>query len=73
MSENEVRSRVKKTGIGLSLAAIGLITMFASPYIALRLSVLTGILAYHLVFLAGFVSLLYGAGYVLLANNLWGS
>jgi hypothetical protein len=47
--------------------------MLASPFIALRLSVLTGILAYHVVFLAGFVSLLYGAGYVLLANNLWGS
>jgi len=47
--------------------------MFASPYVALRLSVLMGIIVFHIIFLIGFVFLLYGVGYVLLANNLWGS
>lgn len=73
MAEKNRRKRAKKTALGASLSILGLTTMLASPFIALRLSVLTGILAYHVVFLAGFVSLLYGAGYVLLANNLWGS
>jgi len=72
MAENSRAQRARKTTIGISLASVGLTTMFASVYIALRLSVTTGILAYHVIFLAGFISLLYGTGYVLVANNLWG-
>ncbi len=73
MAEKAQWSRLRRTSIGFSLSALGVTTMLSSPYIALRMSVLTGILTYHVVFLAGFVTLLYGAGYVLLANNLWGS
>jgi len=72
MFEDSKGNRVKRTTIGLSLASLGLITMFGSAYLAMRLSVMAGILVYHIAFLAGFISLLYGTGYVLLANNLWG-
>lgn len=66
-------SRRKGTAIGASLAALGLLTMLASPYIALRMSVLIGIIVFHIIFVIGFIFLLYGVGHVLMANNLWGS
>jgi len=66
-------SRRKGTAIGISLASLGLLIMFASPYIALSMSVLIGIIAFHIIFVVGFVFLLYGVGYILMANNLWGS
>ncbi len=65
-------SRRKGTAIGVSLAALGLLTMLASPYIAMSMSILIGIIAFHVIFIVGFVFLLYGVGHILMANNLWG-
>jgi len=73
MFHNTQFSRRKGTAIGVSLAALGLLTMLASPYIALSMSVLIGIVVFHIIFVVGFVFLLYGVGHILLANNLWGS
>jgi uncharacterized membrane protein len=73
MFHNTQFSRRKGTAVGASLAALGLLTMLASPYIALSMSVLIGIIVFHIIFIVGFVLLLYGVGYILLANNFWGS
>lgn len=67
--------RAKRTIAGAGLAVLGFTTMMTSPYIrsdSLHLSVMVGLMGYTIVFIAGFVALLYGVGFVLLANNLWG-
>ena len=64
----------KKTLFGLGLAATGLTAMVVSPVAgsALGLSQAANLGSYYLVYLVGFISLLFGVGYVLIANNLWG-
>ncbi len=66
--------RAKKTLFGLGLTAAGLSAMFASPIAgtALGLSKVGNMGTYYLVYFLGFVALLIGVGYVLIANNLWG-
>jgi hypothetical protein len=67
--------RVKKTAIGGCLAALGFTTIMVSPYAGVTWSGLEfpwTVVAYTGIFLFGFVSLLYGAGLVLIENNLWG-
>ena len=66
--------RAKKTLFGLGLTAAGLSAMFVSPLAgtALGLSMAGNMGTYYLIYFAGFVALLFGVGYVLIANNLWG-
>jgi len=46
--------------------------MMLSPYAGVSISFPVNIVVYSGIFLLGFVSLLYGAGLVLVDNNLWG-
>ena len=66
--------RAKKTLIGVGLTAAGLSSMVISPTLgrALGLSELGNMGSYYLIYLLGFISLLFGVGQVLIANNLWG-
>ena len=65
-------NRAKKSLIGAGLVGLGLTIMMLSPYAALHLSIVTRVAGYTAMFLVGFISVLYGTGLVLLANNLWG-
>ena len=66
--------RAKKTTLGLGMTAAGLSAMAVSPVAGriLGLSPVNNMGSYYLLFLIGFISLLFGVGYVLVANNLWG-
>lgn len=68
------RDRIRKTLTGTGLVAAGLSAMFASPLAgtAFGLSQVGNMGSYYLLYLAGFVALLFGVGQVLVANNLWG-
>jgi hypothetical protein len=68
-------SRKKKTFIGVAMVPTGILMWFASPYLradSLHLSVPVGLAGYALVFLTGFVMTMYGAGLILVDNDLWG-
>ena len=65
----------KRTPIGATLAVVGLSACLGAFLVSsdvLGLSVGTMLVAYVGIFLAGFVSLLYGIGLVMIDNNLWG-
>ena len=66
--------RAKKTLFGLGLTAAGLLSMAASPFAgkAIGLSDVINLGSFYVLYLAGFVLLLFGVGYLLVANNLWG-
>ena len=66
---------MKKTLVGAGLAALGFTTIMISPYAGagwFGVSFPWSIVVYTVVFLLGFVSMLYGAGLVLMENDLWG-
>jgi hypothetical protein len=65
----------KRTPIGATLVALGLSACLGAFLVSsdvLGLSVGTMLVAYVGIFLAGFVSLLYGIGLIMIDNNLWG-
>jgi hypothetical protein len=67
--------RKKKTLIGAALVPTGVLMWFVSPYMRadnLHLSVFIGLVGFTLVFISGFIMTLYGAGLILVDNNLWG-
>jgi hypothetical protein len=67
--------RKKKTLIGAAMVPTGILMWFASPYLradSLHLSVLVGLVSFSVVFLTGFIMTLYGAGLILVDNDLWG-
>lgn len=67
--------RARKTAIGVGLAMLGFMTMILSPYAgvgAIAPDFPWSIVAYSAVFISGFVLTLYGAGLVLVVNNMWG-
>jgi len=54
---------------------LGFTAMMLSPYAgtgSLGLAFPESIVAYAVIFICGFVSLLYGAGLILIDNDLWG-
>ena len=66
--------RAKKTLFGLGLTFTGLSSMAASPFAgkAVGLSDVLNLGSFYVLYLAGFIALLFGVGYLLVANNLWG-
>jgi hypothetical protein len=66
--------RAKKTLFGLGLTATGLSSMAVSPFAgkAVGLSDVLNLGSFYVMYLAGFVVLLFGVGFLLIANNLWG-
>ncbi len=66
--------RAKKTLFGLGMTAAGFSTMFASPFAgkAIGISDVANLGSFYLLYISGFVVLLFGVGYLLLACNLWG-
>jgi hypothetical protein len=67
--------RKKKTLIGAAMVPTGILMWFASPYLrsdSFHLSVLVGLVSFSVVFLTGFIMTLYGAGLILVDNDLWG-
>jgi len=65
----------KRTPIGAVLVVVGLAACLGAYLVStesLGLSVGSMVAAYAAIFLAGFVSLLYGTGLILIDNNLWG-
>ena len=66
--------RAKKALFGLGLTAAGLSTMAVSPFAgtALGLSTVVNLGSFYVLYLIGFVSLLFGVGFLLVAGNLWG-
>lgn len=66
--------RAKKTLLGLGLTVTGLSSMAASPFAgkAMGLSEVLNLGSFYVLYIAGFVLLLFGVGYLLIANNLWG-
>jgi hypothetical protein len=68
-------TRKKKTLIGAAMVPTGILMWFASPYMradSLHLSVPVGLAGFAVVFLTGFIMTSYGAGLILVDNNLWG-
>jgi len=68
--------RKKKTLIGAVMVPAGILLWFASPYVSsnyLHVSIAAGLFGYEAVFLTGFIMTLYGAGLILVDNNLWGN
>jgi len=66
--------RAKKALFGLGLTATGLSAMAVSPFAgnAMGLSEVVNLGSFYVLYLAGFVVLLFGVGYLLIAGNLWG-
>ena len=66
--------RAKKTLFGLGLTATGLSTMAVSPFAgkAMGLSEVLNMGSFYVLYLTGFVALLFGVGFLLVATNLWG-
>ncbi|HEX7393135.1 MAG TPA: hypothetical protein VF374_09360 [Thermoplasmata archaeon] len=65
----------KRTPIGAAFVVLGLSACLGAFLVSsdiLGLSAGTMLMAYVAIFLAGFVSLLYGTGLILIDNNLWG-
>jgi len=68
--------RKKKTLIGAAMVPTGIFLWFASPYLrsdSLHLSLLVGLISFAVVFLVGFIMTLYGAGLILVDNDMWGN
>ena len=75
MTLGSFMTRKKKTLIGAAMVPTGILMWFASPYLradSLHLSVLVGLVSFSVVFLTGFIMTLYGAGLILVDNDLWG-
>ena len=67
--------RKKNTLIGAVMVPTGIIMWFASPYLrsdSFHLSIVVGLAGFAAVFLTGFIMTCYGAGLILVDNNLWG-
>ncbi len=66
--------RAKQTLFGLGLTVTGLSAMAVSPFAgkAIGLSDVVNLGSFYMMYLAGSVALLFGVGYLLVANNLWG-
>ena len=67
--------RKKKTLIGAVMVPTGVLMWFASPYLradSFHLSVAVGLAGFAVVFLTGLIMTFYGAGLILVDNNLWG-
>jgi len=64
-----------RTLLGIGLTAGGLCAMIFSPIVgtALGFSPAGNMGSYYLLYLVGFVSLLFGVGIVLIANDMWGA
>jgi hypothetical protein len=68
-------SRKKKTLIGAAMVPTGILMWFVAPYMrsdSFHLTIAAGILGFSLIFLTGFIITLYGAGLILVDNDLWG-
>jgi len=75
MSMGSFIARKKKTLIGSAMVPTGILMWFASPYVSsnyLHVSIAAGLFGYEALFLTGFIMVLYGAGLILVDNNLWG-